>query len=68
MMSDPINLDGKELLPPSAVKPIGLVSLVRREKKFVTTRVLHLAKVCATNWKLAGDCGTCHRACRGGAA
>jgi len=44
-MSDPIYLDGKLPVAPSAVKPAGHVSLVRPEKSFVTPRALELDEI-----------------------
>lgn len=44
-MSDPIYLDGKKPLAPSAVKPAGHVSHVRPEKGFVEPRALSLAEI-----------------------
>lgn len=44
-MSDPIYLDGKAPVAPSAVKPAGHVSLVRPEKEFVTPRALGVEEI-----------------------
>ena len=44
-MSDPLYLDGKSPVAPSAVKPSGHVSLVRPMKEFETPRALELAEV-----------------------
>ncbi len=44
-MSDPIYLDGKLPVAPSAVKPDGHVSLVRPEKSFETPRALELDEI-----------------------
>jgi len=46
-MSDPIFLDGKQPVAPSAVTPAGHVSLVRPEKPFVTPRALELSEISA---------------------
>lgn len=62
-ISDPIYLDGKLPVAPSAVKPDGHVSLVRPEKGFETPRALELSEIPrvveayrkgAQNAKLAG--------------
>lgn len=44
-MSDPIYLDGKTPLAPSALKPAGHVSLIRPEKEFVTPRALGIGEI-----------------------
>ncbi|MGB8167723.1 MAG: alkene reductase [Chthoniobacteraceae bacterium] len=44
-ISDPIFLDGKTPVAPSAVRPAGHVSLVRPEKPFVTPRALELKEI-----------------------
>ena len=44
-VSDPIYLDGKDPVAPSAVKPAGHVSLVRPEKEFVTPRALSVEEI-----------------------
>ncbi|MEO0795821.1 MAG: alkene reductase [Verrucomicrobiota bacterium] len=44
-MSDPIYLNGKLPVAPSAIAPEGHVSLVRPEKPFVTPRALELAEI-----------------------
>ncbi len=44
-VSDPIYLDGKLPLAPSAIAPTGHVSLVRPEKSFVTPRPLDLQEI-----------------------
>ncbi len=44
-MSDPIYLDGKTPVAPSAVKPAGHVSLVRPEKGFVVPRELTIPEI-----------------------
>jgi 2,4-dienoyl-CoA reductase-like NADH-dependent reductase (Old Yellow Enzyme family) len=44
-MSDPIYLDGKLPVAPSAVRPAGQVSLVRPEKGFETPRALELDEI-----------------------
>jgi 2,4-dienoyl-CoA reductase-like NADH-dependent reductase (Old Yellow Enzyme family) len=44
-MSDPMFLDGKTPVAPSAVTPAGHVSLVRPEKPFVTPRALELKEI-----------------------
>lgn len=44
-MSDPIYLEGKKPVAPSAVKPAGHVSLVRPEKSFVEPRALELSEI-----------------------
>ncbi len=44
-MSDPIYLDGKLPVAPSALAPAGHVSLVRPEKAFVTPRALELEEI-----------------------
>lgn len=44
-MSDPIYLEGKAPVAPSAVKPAGHVSLVRPEKGFVTPRALTMEEI-----------------------
>jgi 2,4-dienoyl-CoA reductase-like NADH-dependent reductase (Old Yellow Enzyme family) len=44
-MSDPLYLDGKLPVAPSAIAPPGHVSLVRPEKAFVTPRALELEEI-----------------------
>jgi N-ethylmaleimide reductase len=44
-ISDPIFLDGKLPVAPSAIQPEGHVSLVRPEKAFVTPRALDLSEL-----------------------
>lgn len=44
-MSDPIYLEGKTPIAPSAIKPAGHVSLVRPEKEFVTPRALSVEEI-----------------------
>ena len=44
-MSDPMFLDGKLPVAPSAIAPAGHVSLVRPEKPFVTPRALELIEL-----------------------
>ena len=44
-VSDPIYLDGKLPVGPSAIAPSGHVSLVRPQKAFVTPRELELAEI-----------------------
>lgn len=44
-VSDPIFLDGKLPVAPSAIAPAGHVSLVRPEKPFVTPRALELTEI-----------------------
>ncbi len=44
-MSDPIYLDGKQPVAPSAIAPAGHVSLVRPQKPFVTPRALELGEI-----------------------
>ena len=44
-ISDPIYLDGKQAIAPSAVKPEGHVSLIRPEKEFETPRALDLKEI-----------------------
>jgi 2,4-dienoyl-CoA reductase-like NADH-dependent reductase (Old Yellow Enzyme family) len=44
-ISDPIFLDGKLPMAPSAVKPKGHVNLVRPEKEFVTPREIALEEI-----------------------
>lgn len=44
-VSDPLFLDGALPVAPSAVRPVGHVSLVRPEKPFVTPRALELAEL-----------------------
>lgn len=46
-ISDPIYLDGKQPLAPSAVKPAGHVSLVRPMKDFEMPRALELNEIAA---------------------
>lgn len=62
-ISDPMFLDGKTPVAPSALKPAGHVSLVRPEKEFVTPRALETNEISgivaaykkgAENAKLAG--------------
>jgi len=44
-ISDPMFLEGKTPVAPSAVRPAGHVSLVRPEKAFVTPRALELSEI-----------------------
>lgn len=44
-ISDPIYLDGKLPVAPSAIAPKGHVSLVRPKKEFVTPRALELSEI-----------------------
>lgn len=44
-VSDPMFLDGRQPVAPSAVTPAGHVSLVRPEKPFVTPRALELKEI-----------------------
>jgi 2,4-dienoyl-CoA reductase-like NADH-dependent reductase (Old Yellow Enzyme family) len=44
-VSDPVYLDGKTPVAPSAIAPTGHVSLVRPEKAFVTPRALELDEI-----------------------
>jgi 2,4-dienoyl-CoA reductase-like NADH-dependent reductase (Old Yellow Enzyme family) len=44
-VSDPVYLDGKLPVAPSAVQPAGHVSLVRPEKSFVTPRALTIEEI-----------------------
>lgn len=44
-MSDPLYLDGKQPVAPSAVTPAGHVSLVRPEKEFVEPRPLTIPEI-----------------------
>lgn len=44
-ISDPIYLDGKTPVAPSAIKPEGHVSLVRPKKSYVTPRALELKEI-----------------------
>ena len=44
-ISDPVYLDGKLPVAPSAIAPAGHVSLVRPEKAFVTPRALELEEI-----------------------
>ena len=44
-MSDPMFLDGKAPVAPSAITPAGHVSLVRPEKSFVTPRALETREI-----------------------
>jgi 2,4-dienoyl-CoA reductase-like NADH-dependent reductase (Old Yellow Enzyme family) len=44
-ISDPIYLDGKKPVAPSAVRPAGHVSLVRPEKSFEEPRALSIAEI-----------------------
>ncbi len=44
-MSDPIYLDGRLPIAPSAIAPAGHVSLVRPQKSFVTPRELTLSEI-----------------------
>jgi 2,4-dienoyl-CoA reductase-like NADH-dependent reductase (Old Yellow Enzyme family) len=44
-LSDPIYLDGKLPVAPSAIAPEGHVSLIRPEKTFVTPRALELSEI-----------------------
>ncbi len=44
-MSDPMYLDGKLPVAPSAIAPKGHISLVRPEKSFVTPRALELSEI-----------------------
>jgi len=44
-MSDPIYLDGKLPVAPSAIRPDGHVSLIRPQKTFVTPRALELEEI-----------------------
>lgn len=44
-ISDPMFLEGKLPVAPSAIAPSGHVSLVRPEKKYVTPRALELAEI-----------------------
>ncbi len=44
-ISDPIYLNGKLPVAPSAIQPSGHVSLVRPEKSFVTPRALELSEI-----------------------
>lgn len=44
-MSDPMYLDGKLPVAPSAIAPKGHISLVRPEKNFVTPRALELSEI-----------------------
>lgn len=62
-ISDPIFLDGKQPVAPSAIKPAGHVSLVRPVKEYVEPRALDLSEIPgiveayrkgAENAKLAG--------------
>jgi 2,4-dienoyl-CoA reductase-like NADH-dependent reductase (Old Yellow Enzyme family) len=62
-ISDPLYLDGKLPVAPSAIAPAGHVSLVRPEKNYVTPRALEISEIKeiieafrtgATNAKLAG--------------
>jgi 2,4-dienoyl-CoA reductase-like NADH-dependent reductase (Old Yellow Enzyme family) len=62
-ISDPMFLDGREPVAPSAIRPSGHVSLVRPKKEYVTPRALLLSEIPeiveayrkgAENAKLAG--------------
>lgn len=62
-ISDPMFLDGKTPVAPSAIKPAGHVSLVRPQKEYVVPRALELSEIpeiveayrkAAENAKLAG--------------
>lgn len=44
-LSDPMYLDGKLPIAPSAIAPKGHISLVRPEKNFVTPRALELSEI-----------------------
>lgn len=44
-ISDPVYLDGKLPVAPSAIAPAGHVSLIRPEKPFVTPRALETAEI-----------------------
>ena len=44
-VSDPIYLDGKLPIAPSAIAPVGFVSLIRPQKAFVTPRALLLEEL-----------------------
>ena len=44
-ISDPIYLDGKLPVAPSAIRPAGQVSLIRPAKEFVTPRALDLGEI-----------------------
>ena len=44
-MSDPVYLDGKKPVAPSAVKPAGHVSLIRPEKGFEEPRALSVEEI-----------------------
>jgi 2,4-dienoyl-CoA reductase-like NADH-dependent reductase (Old Yellow Enzyme family) len=44
-MSDPMYLDGRLPVAPSAIAPKGHISLVRPEKSFVTPRALELSEI-----------------------
>ena len=44
-VSDPMYLDGKKPVAPSAVKPAGHVSLIRPEKGFVEPRALTISEI-----------------------
>lgn len=44
-ISDPVYLDGKLPVAPSAIAPAGHVSLIRPEKSFVTPRALETAEI-----------------------
>jgi 2,4-dienoyl-CoA reductase-like NADH-dependent reductase (Old Yellow Enzyme family) len=44
-LSDPMYLDGKLPVAPSAIAPKGHISLVRPEKNFVTPRALELSEI-----------------------
>lgn len=56
-ISDPIYLDGKVPVAPSAVKPAGHVSLVRPEKEFVTPRALTVEEIkeVVSHYKLGAE-------------
>ena len=44
-ISDPVFLDGKTPLPPSAIAPPGRVNLLRPPKAFVTPRAIELSEI-----------------------
>ncbi|WP_027852269.1 alkene reductase [Marinobacterium litorale] len=44
-ISDPIYLDGRDPVAPSAIQPAGTVSLVRPEKSYVTPRALETDEI-----------------------
>lgn len=44
-VSDPVYLDGQQPLAPSAIAPVGHVSLLRPKKPFVTPRALDISEI-----------------------